>query len=292
MNSDYGKLQLRMKRSHKLPVLPVNVVRLINAIDHGEASALDLEKIIASDSSIAAKVLSATNFMAPQLAQSPHSTLRSAILVVGQRAIRSIATSLMMTHFVGARNEEHTEQLGRVSRHCLATGLLSRYVFARMQRDEPFESELQADELFAAGVLHDLGLGLLSVLDPESFERTYFLAEKMSSTLDVAFRRLFEGELTGLSIAAFEGYSLPALYTGILESMWQPWKNKAEFKTVCAVSYAHWLAGELGFRAEFWECHAELEPEVQVTVSLSEEEIALLQPALEQQVKSYLSTAA
>ncbi len=67
---------------------------------------------------------------------------------------------------INVLNEEHTEQLGRVSRHCLATGLLSRYVFARMQRDEPFESELQADELFAAGVLHDLGLGLLSVLDP------------------------------------------------------------------------------------------------------------------------------
>jgi HD-like signal output (HDOD) protein len=76
------------KRSISLPALPHAASALVLVIDSGEASALDIERIIASDPALSTMLMRVAAGAYPG---NPPSSLRMAILRVGQREIRSIA---------------------------------------------------------------------------------------------------------------------------------------------------------------------------------------------------------
>src|SRR5687768_13347381 len=94
--TDFERLRLLFRRTSSLPQLPGTAMRLINQIDSGDASAKDLEKVIISDPGLAASFLRAAVAANTADRDSGISSIRQAIMHMGQRSVRSLAMSLAL----------------------------------------------------------------------------------------------------------------------------------------------------------------------------------------------------
>ncbi len=284
---DYDRILIHFRRAATLPPLPGSAMALVHAIDSGEATAMELEKIIASDPAIATTLLRIASSDAERADMNQIATLRHAIMVLGQRAIRSLAISLTVKQ-ISHECEVPGFDPVRFARHSLATGYLARYIFVRRTQKGAFESRWNADEIFAAGVLHDLGFGLLARVCSSAYTRTQNFASRFGSGLDRAFTQIYKGSAGDLGAAAAETWNLPALFPETMRAMNCPWTNPDEFVALACLGYADYLAHEFGETTESWPFQLELSPEVEMEVGLQPAELEGLRPAIEHHLNTFL----
>lgn len=188
---DFARLELLCRRVSTLPVLPTYALQLIRSIDSGQASAAELERIIINDPSLSAEFLRLST--SEQLGKHDNqiSTIRSGILRMGQRTVRSLATSLLLRDLVKSDTAKALD-MKHFARHSLAVGLIAKFLYARRKMQGDFETKWTADEVFAAGLLIDLGYVLLARMLPDTYNKLAAFAQKNGVSLDEAFIAAFE----------------------------------------------------------------------------------------------------
>jgi HD-like signal output (HDOD) protein len=286
--ADYDRLELLFRRANSLPELPGSALRLIHVIDSGAASAIDLERVIASDPGLSANLLRISNARIPGVDAPGISTLRAAIMRLGQRSVRTLAVSLILQNISHGKDVAPEFHVDRFARHCLFVAFLSRYLYARRQLSNPFESQWSADEIFAGGLLHDIGIALLARAAPESFLRVYSFAVRTSISFEASFYKIYQQPLSQLSRTAIEAWALPDLFTSTLCYMHEPWLFGVEYTALCCLNYANYLACTHGLGTEEWSGTTALIPEVQEEIALPAEEVEKVLDYVNQQVTSYL----
>ena len=286
-HSDFDRLLLLFKRSHSLPELPGIAMRLIEAVDSGEASAVQIEKIISADPLLSTKVLRLAN---TAQASSGHevATIRMAILRLGQRSVRALGVSLIMQKLSGNAKAPcfNAQRLGR---HSLMVGLLARYLLVRRMQKEKFETRWSGDEVFAAGLLHELAIALLSQVDPESYIRVHGLASRQGLSIGAAFEKIYGQPIVSLASAAAEAWRLPEIFVTVFKHVDQPWAHPEEYQSLCCLNYANHLAMAAKITTEDWVVTSEAEPEVAEEVGLAPEEIQQVIQHLTPQVEQYFA---
>ncbi len=280
--TDLERLQLLFKRVGALPPLSNAVHQLIRTIDTGDASAADLERIIASDPALTANFLRSAAASADR--PSHASSLRRSLMHMGQRAARSIAVSLLLKDLVKESGGMRPAEAARYARHSLTVGVLSRYLYARRQQREPFESQWSADEVFAAGLLHDISLGLLASVAPESYHRVAQMARRMQSSYSEAFKKIYGVFPTELGATALEAWNLPELFASTQRYMHEPWNYDREYTPLCCLAYANYLAEISGRDVPSWPVTPPLLPEVEMEIVLPEAERARVMELVERHV--------
>jgi len=288
-DADFDTLLLLFRRASSLPELPGNALRIVHLIDSGSASARDLERIICSDPGLSANLLRVSN--ARVSGESVHggiSTIRAAILRLGQRSVRTVAVSLIVQHIANGRDIASEFNVDRFARHSLYVAFLSRYLFARRNLAHPFESRWTADEIFAGGLLHDIGLALLARVMKESYFRVHSFASRTGTTLDGSFQRIYGKPINELACTAVEAWDLPELFSLTLKSVNEPWRCKPEYTAMCCISYANYLAQMKEAKTEDWLTAPALLPEVEEEIALPVDEIDRVLASVEDQVNAYL----
>ncbi|MDE3226832.1 MAG: HDOD domain-containing protein [Nitrospirota bacterium] len=140
---DPAAIKRHIEKMGELPTLPHVVQKIVLMSNRPDTSAEDLGKIIEKDQVLAAKVL--------KLANSPFygfpariASVSHAVVVLGLNVVKGLtlgATAFDMMKAAGM------EQLWR---HSLGVAMMAHILAARVGVKNP-------DELFAAGLLHDLG---------------------------------------------------------------------------------------------------------------------------------------
>jgi HD-like signal output (HDOD) protein len=243
---DFEKLQILFGRAATLPPLPHGTLRLIMEIDGDQSSAARLERVIGADPPLAAEVI--------RLASGAHSgdqsnitSLRQAILLLGQRSLRSLAVSLSLKTL--ARPEVLTRKLDavRIVRHSLFVGIMARYLHARaFDRKDLLDACWTGEELLAAGVLHELGLCLLAKVDPAGFNRVWTVAEVLKVDLNEAFTKCFDGQLSSLSAAAARAWGFPQMLIDAQAHIADPTGLPEQIRGLVCLQYADQLASRFG----------------------------------------------
>ncbi|OGR17798.1 MAG: hypothetical protein A3K53_05260 [Deltaproteobacteria bacterium RIFOXYB2_FULL_66_7] len=151
--------------------LPMVALRVMEVTSDANTPVGDLKAVLESDASLSARVLRLANSSACGLRQRV-TNLQVAIAYLGFRQIRNLAVTASISD-VFAKDE----QIGRYSRsamwkHCVSVGICARMVAMR-RRLENFE------DVFLAGLLHDIGIILEDQYDHANFRR-------MASSLDGA----------------------------------------------------------------------------------------------------------
>src|SRR4051812_48313572 len=95
-DSDFERLELLFRRSGSLPELPGTAMRLVNAIDTDEASVSDIERIIVADTALSSNILRISNTGVESISHQPVTTVKGAVLRLGQRSVRNLAVSLLI----------------------------------------------------------------------------------------------------------------------------------------------------------------------------------------------------
>gem|GEM_PF-761058 len=197
-----GAIQARMQDERirrlvggvsSLPSVPRMYAELTRLVRTGDVSIDVVTRIVAGDTGIAAKIL--------QLANSPMfgvarevTTLRSAVALLGIRAIHSLVLSAEVVRAFPSTGPGDASEIEALQSHAVATASLA----ARLLPDQ-----LDPEEAFAAALLHDVGKLVLLDRCPEMYD---YLARSARGR-NVPIHRL-ELEVLGITHAEIGAFLL------------------------------------------------------------------------------------
>ena len=141
-------LKQRLERLHEIPTLPHIVTKVVSISNRSDTSAADLGRIIEKDQTLAAKVL--------RLANSPFYgfpkriySVSHAVVVLGLNAVKGLTLGATAFDMMKASGMEH------LWRHSLGVAMMTTVLAPRAGLRNP-------EEVFVAGLLHDLGQVIIS----------------------------------------------------------------------------------------------------------------------------------
>ena len=285
MDTDLERLQILFRRSRSLPQLPESAVQVTRMIDSGDATILELERVLAGDPGLSANVLRASNAVTLGAVE-PVTTVRAAVMRIGVRSLRSITISFAMHELIHDSGSRFNGN--RFAEHSLYVAMLARYVYVRRNLRSAFASRWSADEIFAAGILHDIGVPLLAKVSPESYQRVVHFAHRTSCSFGEAFKHLYGQSINVLAASAMEAWQLPSLFVDSVRHMETPWLND-EYTALCCLAYADALVSAHGATHEEWPTRPTMSAEYEIEAGLPEEEALAVLDAVGRQVAAYLS---
>jgi HD-like signal output (HDOD) protein len=161
MNSELEKV---IRSVEALPTLPAVVSQVSQLANNPKSSAKQLSEVVSRDQALASKVLKLANstfYGFPQRI----STVTHAVVVLGFNTIKNIVLTVSVFQTVsGGRASEHVG----LWEHSLGCGVAAELVGQRAGMSE-------LEELFVAGLLHDLGKVVLSQYLPQEYEQVRHL---------------------------------------------------------------------------------------------------------------------
>ncbi len=269
---DFNALAERFAYAGQLPQLSSAALRLTQALDDGDAQASELERIILSDPGLTVGVIRAASNSFYGMQSKSVTSVRRAILVLGEKAVRSLAVSLW-AHAMMTDRFVHPALAGKkFARHCLFVGYLAGYLYSREQKVDGVIEALAPEEVFAAGVLHDVGIGLLGVISPESLDIVVAHAEALNLEPAGAFRLLTDHSVHELAVLALETWRLPEIFSSLILAQEDPTlQPKYPVAAACLCYAEHLAAGNKhGILSTY---HGELNPAAQELVGLNPDDV-------------------
>lgn len=135
----------------ELPSLPEIALRIRRALDDPSIDLDALIQLIGSDPALAARLVKTANCALFQRGSKPVRDLRTAVLRLGYKMVRSVAISLAAQQvFVGYASKAIRPYLKEVWKHSIQVGTLA-YLLAR------YSDAAENEEAFLAGLLHEVG---------------------------------------------------------------------------------------------------------------------------------------
>ncbi|MBS1721593.1 MAG: HDOD domain-containing protein [Armatimonadetes bacterium] len=272
-SAEFDALLGKFRSAETLPDLPASALQLCDAIDKGDASTADLEKIILSDPAVTAGILKAANSALYGGRTNQASTVKGAVMLLGQRTVRSIAVSVWVQSLVHQSKGSPRFNAGKFASHSMFVGFMSRYLLSAAQANRGVRSGWSPEELFAAGVLHDLGLGLLASIDARLYDRVTAHASANGKTFSEAFHDVTERTIDTLGVAAAQAWMLPDLFVEVLLNYNDPLNADREVDALCCVCYAEHLAMTTGHSLFDWRVEPTIDPTIVERVGLPAEEL-------------------
>lgn len=239
------RVEARRRRggSSSLPSVPRMYARLTELLASGDATAQDAAAIVEEDIALAAKVL--------QLANSAYfgrrqtvSRLRDAVAYLGLDALRALALSAAVFQEFKVDPPIAGFDIEALQHHSTRVARLAEAIAAEQGSKQ---------DAFAAGLLHDVGLLVLAVEDPDTLAETIARAHQEQRPYDeVEKERNFCGHAEiGAHVLALWG--LPHTVTDAVARHHHPPPPGAPFDTTAMTYIANALV---------WETESKLSPEV------------------------------
>ncbi|HEX7011022.1 MAG TPA: HDOD domain-containing protein, partial [Phycisphaeraceae bacterium] len=181
------RIELILRQVDSLPTLPAVAMRLLSLTAADDTHAREVVELISADPALTAKVLTLCR-AAYRGVRDERLTVDRAVMLLGFSAIRNAVLSVKVFEVFGeegpdvagaARGESPAEPGGRAFdrvafwTHSLAVGVAAELIAAAHVRDR----ELDPDEAFVCGLLHDIGKLALDYVLPKSFARIVEMAE-------------------------------------------------------------------------------------------------------------------
>ena len=165
------ELDALIAKTSDLKQLPVIARKIMNVVENPNSTAGDLERLIQADQSLTVKLLKIANSSFYGLLRKVN-TLQRAILVVGFKSIRDIAVSAAILNMYRSSDPFSL----KMWEHAICSGIAARYLALECEN-------VDTDEAFVGGLLHDLGQVLLFRAYPDKIKEIYSSVQK-DPTLD------------------------------------------------------------------------------------------------------------
>lgn len=147
-------LRTHVEMIKKLPTLPVIAQEILSLIDDNMVSVGKLVNIIENDPAISAKILSVAGSVFFGLREPPK-TLVNAIMRIGFESVKNIALGISVMTMMGGLKHQDALDYRRIFNHCVAVGLIAKLLSGHFNLDIK-------DEILTCGLLHDIGLLVMS----------------------------------------------------------------------------------------------------------------------------------
>lgn len=206
--STYDELRSLFSYAENLPQAPNSPLRLSELLELPDASPIKVEELILADPALTAGILKTASAAAFGRSK-PVTTVREAVMVLGFRCLRSIAVALWTNALVA--QSKHNTQLNtaRFAQNGVFIGTLASLMH---QKSPARNASWSTEEVFAAGILHNVPIGLLSILAPYTFDDIYGQARRQKRSLEDVFEERFDGSIKALGGEAAKTMGLPIIF--------------------------------------------------------------------------------
>ena len=255
--SSQADFRLRVERLGQLPTLPFVVERIIAMAERPETSAEDLGRLIEKDQVLAAKVL--------RLANSPFygfpariASVSHAVVVLGLNVVKGLTLGATIFDLMKDAGMDH------LWRHSLGVAMTARILAQHA-------GQRNTEEVFVAGLLHDLGKVVLFAKMPDLARAVADAARARDLSMQEA-----EQEVLGLTHADIAGWlaeswRLPIVLKEPMMFHHHPALAKVAPKQTAIVHVADVLVQAMGFGSSGDELVPALSPDAWQAVGLRDE---------------------
>ena len=228
MAYDPDALAKLVAKIDRLPALPEVLIELLDMVADEGSSASDLERIIANDPALTARVLSLANSAMFGFSQRV-TTVRRAVVAIGFGELKMMALGSGLADFFEAARTPLVMDLHSLWAHAIGVSVTAREIARSTGRLSPGEMQV-------AGLIHDLGkLALFSHLHQDTEGLIRLIAGGRPYYQAEAELGLEHARLGGLLA---EQWRLPTLYRAIIAGHHAPDPAEPDYEAVCLIHLA------------------------------------------------------
>ena len=212
-HSQSKRIELILHQLDSLPTLPAVAARLLQLTARTDTQAEDVVRLIESDPSLASRLIALATH-AGRGVRRETATVKKVVVLLGFEAVRNAVLSIKVFETLVGR--PGSSQAGIFDRegfwkHSLAVACAARMLIKHI------DHEVDSEEAFICGLLHDMGKVALDAVLPKSFARVVQLTESSMGNISDLEQRILgiDHNVAGKRLA--EKWSLPE---AIKEVVW------------------------------------------------------------------------
>jgi putative nucleotidyltransferase with HDIG domain len=204
-NAVHPDLERMIADIEELPSIPETLIEVLNVIDDPASGAQDLAAVVRLDAPLSAKIL--------RLANSPFYGARNdiadigrCVAVLGYQTMRNVAITLTVATSVVSAVARAGGRLDyrELWRHSVTTGAIAKELAVLLGDEDP-------EEVFSAGLLHDLGKFILELHAPEAYDKVVHQRRRSRRTLGSLEQESFGFDHAAVGAAFAAAWRFPAL---------------------------------------------------------------------------------
>ncbi len=165
----------RLEQLEDLPTIPQTLQRVLEGLDSVTTSAQNLEEIIREDPILTAKILKLANSSYYGL-KGEVSSIARAVVILGFEEVKNLVIGLSLTGTFSGDLGFEEFQAPSLWLHSIGVATTAKMLAELIP-------ELDADELFTAGMLHDLGRFLMCLYFSEELRQVLEIQKKKGMTM-------------------------------------------------------------------------------------------------------------
>jgi len=216
MPATFTELQHLFGSATALPQLADSPLRLAELLESDNPSPALIDEIILNDPALTAGLIRAAS-SALYARQKQVTTIREAVAVLGFRSLKSLSIALWTNALMSCARPSSLLSISRFAANGNFVGSLASQLVTEL-RISPTNGEWSAEELLAAGALHNVLFGLLSYVAPDAFNEIYKLSETHNTSLDQTFAMTFGYPISDLAERAAFALALPPFFTEVCKA--------------------------------------------------------------------------
>ncbi|MBX3117555.1 MAG: HDOD domain-containing protein [Fimbriimonadaceae bacterium] len=267
----YQRILDGMANEAAIPQLPTSCLQVLKLIGIEEPNLTDIHHAILASPALTTSVLRMASSAFYNRQSRAVSDVRTAIQILGLKTLRSITFAVMVQSTFSNSARHSGLNVHRFVRHSMFVGLLASSLFQVHRTPETSRDESEPDELFAAGVLHDVGIGILSVIEPGVFRPLAQFAEQRELTFSEAFASAFGSPTVELTTIALKTWGISDRLVNVVSSAFSDTSTPRNLSASC-LRYADYLLESQGLGLLSQRAAPACPEDVIASAGISEEE--------------------
>ncbi len=228
--SDFIKgLRALIDSGDQLPTLPTVIFQLHAVLADERAGNEQVAAVIERDPALTARLLRAANSAAFARGPDRVASVLTAIQRLGTSQVRALCLVLAVVN--AFKDRRCSLNYGSFWAHCASVGMVARLIWARARPD----ASMSLDDMYVAGLLHDIGLLVVDQFFPEYFDKVVQMRQTLGSNVwqaEQVVLGMHHGDVGG---ALLGHWGLPESVVDAVTYHHRPAEARAEYLRACRV---------------------------------------------------------